>query len=230
MCDPVSIGIAAVSAAAKAKFQADALGDQADARAAAQTQFFDDIEQRRDASNQEFQQSLQDVSREQFDQDLEVATQRRTEASQPSFNQRELLPGQGDASDAVQTAIVTSQDQTVARNDDLAGRQAYLDALGSVELGRNLDLLENQQQIGVQSNFAQGDLEILDARLNAAEEAGNDNFLTADIIGALGTGGGAFAGGPDFFSFGGSPSSISTSGIPIPGVKPNFVRNPFQAF
>lgn len=187
MCDPVTIGIALATTAAQSYFQNQAAGDVRKAQTRAQTMFDDDVKNQRDTSNIQFQNSVQQAGQGADEQRYEEAVAKRTTANQPSFDQRALLPGQGNASNAVKTAIVQSQDKGISDNARAAAADAKLGAYGDAALGQNINLQRNANRIQTQGNFAQGSLNNLQADMRAAQYAGDKNAGIADMIGAIGT-------------------------------------------
>lgn len=144
------------------------------------------MEEQRGKAGQVFQSSLERVSKPIADDVYQKALQRRVEADQPSFNQRTLLPGQGDSSNAVKAAIVQSQDKGIESTRQAAKDKAALEAYGDVAFDQGIDLNRNAQKIDQYGNFAKGAFPVLGKENAAANFAGDDNFLAADAIGSLG--------------------------------------------
>lgn len=221
-----AIAVPLVTGAAQTHFQNQAADDVKSARRAAQQQFNDDVDSRRKVAANEFQDSIQQAGQQKTDQRIQEAVQARADLNQPTFDTRTLLPGQGDTSSAVKTAIVQSQDQGDASIADAGQRAAVLAAFGDADLRRNIQLLQNSNRISTQGNFAQGAVPILQAGLEDAESAGDSNLAIADAIGGIGTiagaglNSGAFSAGGFTVPGTGTPSSISAGGVPIPGTKP----------
>lgn len=138
MCDPVTIGIALATTAAQSYFQNQAAGDVRKAQTRAQTMFDDDVKNQRDTSNIQFQNSVQQAGQGADEQRYEEAVAKRTTANQPSFDQRALLPGQGNASNAVKTAIVQSQDKGISDN---AAQRQQTPNLGPMGMPRSVRTL-----------------------------------------------------------------------------------------
>lgn len=233
MCDPISLAITAATMLGKSYFEKRAADDVSDSQKAAQAYFNQDIDKQRDKAHVQFQDSTQQAGKTVNDTKMQEAVASREAANQPSFDQGVLLPGQGNSNNAVRTAIVQAQNQGIASNADAATRRANLDAFGDVDLGRNIALLQNSNRIATAGNFAGGAYPVLQADLASAAHAGDKNSQIADLIGAVGNlgaaGYGAASSGdsPAGWDFGGKSASISPKGIPVPGVKPTYVSNPF---
>jgi hypothetical protein len=234
MCDPVSLGITAASMLAKSYFDNKAAGEVADAQTASQQTFNRDIDEQRGKSFGEFQGSVEESGKTADDQKRAEAVTAREEAYQPSFDQKVLLPGQGDANNAVRTAIVTAQNEGIAQNADSATRRANLDAFGDVDLGRNIKLLQNANRISKFGDFAMGAYPVLQADLGAATHAGDKSSNIGDIIGAIGTIGSAgydAASGAGWFGKG-QPVTTDFYGNKVgtfqkvPVKAPNTIKNP----
>lgn len=190
MCTGLEVAALATTlatTAASTKFKNDAAKDVRKAQQAAQNRFNADVDARRQTAANELNNSIQAAGRDSVDQDIQEATEARAELNQPTFNTRMLLPGQGNASDAVKTAIVQSQDKGEAAIGDAGNRAAILAAFGDADLRKNIQLLQNSNRIGTQGNFAQGALPVLQAGLADAERAGDSALRKADIISAIGT-------------------------------------------
>lgn len=205
MCDPVSIAIAAGTALAKGVMENRAQSQVGKATLASQRRFNQDMDERRNLSNVQFQDSISQSGIEKDKGRYDQAVAERTAANAPQFDQRILLPGQGGASGAVKASIVQAQDKAIGRNNRAATTDARLGAYGDSALGRNIMLNQNAQRIGTQGGFAQGALNNLSADMAAAQTAGNKSRMMADIIGAIGTIGGAAYG----------PMSGATSGYDV---------------
>jgi len=186
MCDPVSLAITAATGLLQSKFQNDGVNKVNKSTQAAQDKFNQDIAERRNIANASFQDSIQQTSEDSDEQRMIEAIARRTSANQPSFNQRVLLPGQGEASGAVKQAIVQSQDRTIDKNANAAEAAARLGAYGDANLGQNIALSRNTNKINTQAGFVQGGLNNLQADTAAAARAGDDKLAIADMVGALG--------------------------------------------
>jgi len=187
MCDPVSLAITAASTLAQSHFQNQGVKKVNSATMAAQDKFDQDIAERRNIANQSLQDSIAQSGEEKDKTRYEDAVEKRTAANQPSFDQRMLLPGQGNASGAVKTAIVQSQDRAIDKNANAAEAAARIGAYGDSALGRNIALGQNTNRIGTQAGFVQGGLNNLQADTAAAARAGDDKMAIADMIGGLGT-------------------------------------------
>lgn len=191
MCDPVSLGITAATTLAQSYFQNKAAGDVSKANSRATQKFNDDIKERRDLSNVQFQNSIQTAGVDSDKDRMAKAIADRTAQNQPSFNQNVLLPGQNNATGAVKTAIVQAQDRAKDNNADAAAAAAALGAYGDANLGRDIQFGQNANRIATQGGFAQGALNNLQFDKEAAATAGAKNAGIADLVGALGTIGGA---------------------------------------
>lgn len=187
MCDPVSLAIMAASTLAQSKFQNDAVGEVNKATLGAQDTFNKDIAERRNIANANFQDSIQETGKTSDEQRMIEAMAKRNEANQPSFNQRVLLPGQGNASGAVKQSIVQTQDRTIDKNANAAEAAARLGAYGDANLGQNIKLGQNTNRINTQADFVQGGLNNLQADTAAAARAGDDKMAMADMVGAIGS-------------------------------------------
>lgn len=228
MCTGAELAIAAATTLAQTHFQNQAAKDVRKAKQAAQNRFNEDVDDKRRKAAVQFDDSVQQAGRETTDTRIDEATQAREALNQPTFDTRTLLPGQGDTSNAVKTAIIQSQDQGDAAIGDAGQRAAILAAFGDADLRKNIALLQNANRISTQGNFAQGAIPILQAGLSDAESAGDSNLAIADAIGGIGALGGAAAGN---FSAGGftipgtgTPSVVNANGIPIPGKKPTRIN------
>lgn len=186
MCDPVSLAITAASALAQSHFQNQGMDKVNSATISAQDKFNQDIAERRNIANQSFQDSIAQSGQGKEATRYEDAVAKRTAANQPSFDQRILLPGQGNASDAVKTAIVQSQDRAIDKNANAAEAAARMGAYGDSALGRNIALGQNTNRINTQAGFVQGGLNNLQADTAAAARAGDDKMAIADMIGGIG--------------------------------------------
>lgn len=238
MCDPVTLGITVASTLAKSYFENKAAEEVSDAQLASQRTFDKDLKTQRNKANVQFQDSTQQAGKTVQDARQEQAVESRNAASQPSFNQNVLLPGQGDANNAVRTAVVNAQNEGIAKNADLATRRANLDAFGDADLGTNIALLQNANRIKTAGNMAGGAYPVLQADLGAAAHAGDSSSTISDIIGGLGQIG-AIATGVDWGGFGASDpltknaagQTVGTfnvkdiQGPPSPFAKPD--KNPF---
>ena len=194
MCDPVTIGIALATSAGQAYFQNKAANQVEKAQHGAQETFTNDIKKLRDTSNTQFQNSVQQATLDSETGNYDDAVEKRTMANMPSFDQKALLPGQGNASGAVRAAIVQSQDRGINNNANASAADAKLNAFGDVGLNRDIALKQNENRIRTQGGFAQGSLNNLQADVNAAQYAGDGAAGIADLIGAVGTIAGPVAG------------------------------------
>lgn len=186
MCDPVALAIMAATTVAQSALQNGAVSDVNSATRRAQEKFNADVKERRDIANASFQDSIQETSKTSDEDRMIEAMAKRTEANQPSFNQRVLLPGQGDASGAVKQSIVQTQDRTIDKNANAAEAAARLGAYGDANLGQNIKLGQNTNRINTQAGFVQGGLNNLQADSAAAARAGDNKMAMADMVGALG--------------------------------------------
>jgi hypothetical protein len=153
---------------------------------------------------------VETAGREKTDQRIQEATVERAALNEPSFDTRTLLPGQGDASNAVKTAIVQSQDKGDAAIGEAGNRAAILSAFGDADLRKNIQLLQNSNRISTQGGFAQGALPILQAGLSDTESAGDAALRRADIAGAIGAIGSAGIGAVP-----GTPSAGALINAPV---------------
>jgi len=186
MCDPVSLAITAATGLLQSKLQSSGVDKVNKATQASQDKFNQDIAERRNIANASFQDSIQQTSQDSDEQRMIEAIAKRTDANKPSFNQRVLLPGQGDASGAVKQAIVQSQDRAIDKNANAAEAAARLGAYGDAYLGQNIALGQNTNRINTQAGFVQGGLNNLTADTAAAARAGDDKLAMADMVGAIG--------------------------------------------
>lgn len=190
MCDPATMTALAISAATTAGstiMQNKAAGARSDAQLSAQRAFQEDLNNQRNAAAAEFQNNLQTVQQPQMQEAQQQAAQTREAVASPSYDQRTLLPGQGDASSAVRAAITQDQNRAIEANKGRAKSQALLEAFGDAELKRDVALKQNANRIGMYGSFAGGGLDNLQADLNAAQYAGNKYDNMAGIIQGLGT-------------------------------------------
>ena len=204
MCDPVTMTALAISAATTAGssfMQNKAAEQRSNAQLQAQRGFQQDLDQQRNAAAAQFQNNLQTVQQPQMQQTQQEAASSREQVLAPSYDQRTLLPGQGDASAAVRTAVVQDQNRAIEANKGRAKSQALLEAFGDAELRRDIALKQNADKIGMYGSFATGGLDNLQADLNAAQFAGSKADSMAGLIQGLGTVG-TLAAGPAFDKFG----------------------------
>lgn len=226
MCDPLTVGliISAATSAGSAVMQNQAQRKVRKKETQARNRFEDDLEERRGESRKEFEKSLEAVGPEEQERRQAEAVDQRLEASDPSFNQSALLPGQGNASKAVRTAIVQAQNQGIAKGADLNKRRATLEAFGDADLGRNLELLQNSNRISQQGDFAGGAGNVLNAGIQGAQSAGDGSLAMADAIGAIGAVAGAAnsARVPNITAAGGLNSgSLIDLNVPGANIGPN---------
>ncbi len=186
MCEPTTLAIMAATIAAQSALQNGAVSDVNSATRRSQEKFNADVKERRDIANASFQDSIQETSKTSDEDRMIEAMAKRTEANQPSFNQRVLLPGQGDASGAVKQSIVQTQDRTIDKNANAAEAAARLGAYGDANLGQNIKLGQNTNRINTQAGFVQGGLNNLQADSAAAARAGDGKMAMADMVGAIG--------------------------------------------
>ena len=190
MCDPATLTTLAISAATTAGstlMNAKAQKAVQNSQQAAQRAFNDDLEKQRGAANASFQDSITASSKPEIDKTQDAAVVQRTAASEPSFNQNTLLPGQGDSSNAVKTSITQSQGQGAEANRSAGAREALLRSFGDADFGRDLRLNQNQNRINTQGKFAEGSLRTLQSDLGAAQSAGDKYSTMGDLISAVGT-------------------------------------------
>lgn len=214
MCDPVSLAIMAATTVAQSALQNGAVSDVNSATRRSQEKFNADVKERRDIANASFQDSIQETSKTSDEDRMIEAMAKRTEANQPSFNQRVLLPGQGNASDAVKQSIVQTQDRTIDKNANAAEAAARLGAYGDANLGQNIKLGQNTNRINTQAGFVQGGLNNLQADSAAAARAGDGKMAMADMIGAIGQLAGAG------YSAATAPPTITWGVTPAPRITP----------
>ena len=107
MCDPVSIAIAAGTALAKGAMENRAQSQVGKATLASQQRFNQDMAERRNLSNVQFQDSISQSGIEKDKGRYDQAVAKRSAANAPQFDQRVLLPGQGGASGAVKAVSYT---------------------------------------------------------------------------------------------------------------------------
>lgn len=187
MCDPVSLALTAASALGQSYFQNKGVNAVNKATIQAQDKFNQDIAERRNLANIQLQDSIQQAGTGKDATRYDKAVAERTAANQPKFDQRMLLPGQGDASGAVRTAIVQAQNNAEAKNAEAAANDAKLQAYGDAALGRDIVLGQNSNRINTQAGFVQGGLNNLQADSAAAARAGDYYAGVADMIGGLGS-------------------------------------------
>lgn len=186
MCDPVTIALSAASTLGQSFLQNKAANAQQKAITAAQNTFNQDIQERRNLANREFQNSIQQVQAPSDAARLQTAIDDRIADSQTSFDQKVLLPGQGDATNAVRTAIVQAQNQGQKNIQNAIGTNARLQAFGDADLRRDINLKQNANRISTQGGFAQGALNNLGFDTRAAQTQGQQYTGMADLVGALG--------------------------------------------
>jgi hypothetical protein len=149
------------------------------------------------------------------------AAEHRIALSQPSFDQTVMLPGQGDASQAVRTSIVNAQNRAIASSASEAEKRAYLDAFGDADLGLSIALLHGGQDIDKANDFARGEGDVYQTDLNAigaatdaaladAQNAGANKRLYGDLLGAAGTVGSALYGSRPKTQTGGTVTAPKT--------------------
>lgn len=187
MCDPISLAIMAATTIAQSQLQNSAVKKVNRATQDAQDNFNADLKARRDIANASFQDSIDQAGKTSDEERMIEALAKRTQANQPSFNQRVLLPGQGNASGAVKQSIVQTQDRAIDKNTNAAEAAARLGAYGDANLGQNIALGQNTNRINTQAGFVQGGLNNLQSDTAAAAHAGDSKMAMADMIGALGS-------------------------------------------
>lgn len=233
MCTGAELAVLAATTAAKQGLQTKAQSEVNKAKTNAQNQYYDALTARRRKAASEFRNSLATASNAATDTALTDAAQERQGTYKTGASQTQsMLPGQGDSSKAVQTAIVQSKDKTAADIDEAARRSAILGAYGDVDLAKNIGLIQNANRIGLQGKLAEGENTLLNARLADAASAGDKYNTMGDIIGAMGT----LALASPNFTFGGTPSELTsitnaqglTETVPIPGTKPYRLNNPIS--
>lgn len=187
MCDPVSLALTAATGLAQGYLQNKGASAVNKATLQSQEKFNQDIKERRNLANVQFQDSIQQSGTEKDTTRYDKSVAERTAANQPKFDQKVLLPGQGDASGAVRTAIVQAQNNAQANNAEAAANNAKLQAYGDAALGRDIALGQNSNRINTQGSFVQGGLNNLQADSAAAARAGDKYIGMADVIGGIGS-------------------------------------------
>lgn len=192
MCDPVTIAISLATSAASSYMQNKAAQEVEQQRAQTIAQHNQMLDRFRDKSAERFQKSLASTEKGAIEEDLGEAVEDRTADYQPAFGSADLLPGQGDASDAVKTAVVQSNTRGKSQADESARARANLDAYGDATLNRDITMKRMGDNIAQQGNFALGQTQnVLPLQLEDANRAGDKYQMIGDIIGALGTVGSA---------------------------------------
>lgn len=232
MCDPVSLALTAATSLAQGYMQNKGANAVNKATIQAQDKFNQDLAERRNLANIQLQDSIQQAGTEKDTTRYDKAVAERAAANQPKFDQKVLLPGQGSASGAVRTAIVQAQNNAQAKNTEAALNDAKLQAYGDAALGRDIALGQNSNRINTQGSFVQGGLNNLQADSAAAARAGDYYTGIADMIGGVGSlaNTGYALSQPGLIPVAGTGTSttFSPNGVPIPGRKPDMVKNPIN--
>lgn len=198
MCDPVSIALTVASQAAKSYMENKAANKVNQARTAAVEANIADQERYRKTAQAAMETGQQAASRPDLERATEAATAERTAAYQAPINQGELLPGQGDTSNAVRQAIVGALGTGVQTASEAARRKAILDAYGQATFGRDVTVGRAGQEIAQQADFGRGRVGILPIQLAAADRAGDKYKRIGSMVGAAGDIAGAAYGAKGF--------------------------------
>lgn len=195
MCDPATAMIAstvaqtalgAITGGMSSKANTSGVNQVAQANLNAQRNFNRDLDEQRDGARNFLNKSMTDAGKGSYDENYANEVARIEAQNQPSFTQDVFLPGQGSGSEAVQTAVVTSQNKAAANNAAKAKLQAALEGFGNAGFERDLALGQNAQKIGMYGDFAKGAYDNLAAEQAYAQTAGDKNFAKADKISGIG--------------------------------------------
>lgn len=187
MCDPVSLAIAAGSTLASSKLQSMAQGKVNKARSSAMTAEQGDLANYRQKAIEALGTSQDAASRPALDAATQAAQDQRTQDYSSAIKPEDLLPGQGNASQAVRQSIVSSLGTGAAKNEDTAAKRAVLDGYGDANFGRDVAMNRAGQQINTQGNFAAGRANVLPVELAAANHKGDSLQTMAGLVQGLGT-------------------------------------------
>lgn len=213
MCDPVTIAIALGTQLASTALQNKAASKVSKARAAAIRGTNADLDRYRATATEALQRSSDASSRDAIDQATADATANRTEAYQAPVKMDDLLPGQGNSSDAVKQSIVNTLTGGVQKSQDLGRRRGAFDAYGDATFNRDVAMHRGGQEINQQGNFSTGRSSILPIELEAANNAGSKYAALAGIVNAAGTvagaGYGKFASSPSMYNTGSGSTGIN---------------------
>lgn len=187
MCDPVSLAIAAASTLASSAIQGQAAKKVSGARSGAIQAEQNDLADYRKKAVQSLSTSQDSASRPAIDAATQAAQQERTQDYSSAIKPEQLLPGQGDASQAVRQSIISSLGTGQAKSQDQAARKATVDAYGDATFGRNVKMNRAGQEINTQGNFAAGRANVLPVELDAANHAGDSLQNTAGLVQGIGT-------------------------------------------
>ncbi len=187
MCDPVTIGIMLATTAAKAGLDKAAANKVEKKRSEVMNDANASLDALRGEARTSYQKSANAADPNTVNANIATADQNRTAAYTAPITQSELLPGQGNASDAVKQAIVGSLAQGVAKSKDIATKRAAYDAYGDAANTRDLAMTHAGQDINQVGNFEAGRSALVPGQLEMANHAGDRLKQTGDMVQALGT-------------------------------------------
>lgn len=207
MCDPVSLAIMAGTKLASSYLENKAAKKVNSARSGVIERNIADQKKYQAISQAALNTSQQVSGRPAIDQATADAAAANTTAYQAPINPGELLPGQGNSSDAVKQAIVGALTSGVNNAKQTAGQKALLDAYGNATFNRDLTVNRSAGDIATQNNFGAGRAGLVPLQLEAANRAGDRYSSMAGFVNALGTVAGA--------GYGAGAGNSITSRLPI---------------
>lgn len=187
MCDPVSLAITAATALGSSALQGAASKKVNSARDATMQAEQNDLAGYRAKAIQALGTSEDASSRPAMDTATQAAQNARTQDYTAALNPETLLPGQGNASDAVKQQIVSSLSTGASKANQQATNKAAIDAYGDSTFRRNVALQKAGQQINTQGNFAGGRESVLPVQLAADNHAGDNLQTMAGLVQGIGT-------------------------------------------
>lgn len=187
MCDPVTIGIMLAATAGKAALDNAASNKVDRKRANVMNDANASLDALRGEATKSYQASANAADPNTVTANMATADQNRANMYTAPITSSELLPGQGNASDAVKQAIVGSIAQGAAKSKDLATKRAAFDSYGDAANTRDLAMTHAGQNINQIDNFEVGRANLVPGQLEIANHAGDRLKQTGDMVQALGT-------------------------------------------
>lgn len=187
MCDPASLALIVGSTLASSAIQGQAADKVSGARNSAITAEQADLAKYRKTATQALGQSQDAASRPTLDAATQAAQDQREQDYSSVLKPEDLLPGQGDASQAVRQSIVNSLGTGTAKAKQDASNKAIVDGYGDATFGRDVNMNRAGQAINTQGNFAAGRANVLPIELDAANHAGDRLQSMAGLVQGLGT-------------------------------------------
>ncbi len=234
MCDPVTIGIALASTLGSTVMQNMAANKVARARAGVIQRSNADLNKYRDEAKTSYDKSLESATPDAINAGVNTATQNRTAEYQAPVKSSDLLPGQGNASNAVKQQIIQTLGSNTTKSNDLAAKRGAFDAYGDASFGRDINMKRQGQNINEQGDFAAGRSSVVPLELDAANHAGDGYSNMAGVISGLGSVGGALYGGMSKFPVNMPKQAISSGAgsaltksitTPLNNTYQDFVKN-----